>query len=225
MTKQILLLILFLPLSFSCKNAVDAENQIRKPLKVLILGNSITYHSPDAELGWNGDWGMAATAADKDFESVLTKMLTDSGKYEVNLVARNIAVWERDFKQDLSQHPEVFSNDYDVVIIRLGENVDQEAPTFSDYENELNILINRVKGPKAKVIITGTVWNAPAKDGVHQKIAKANQYHYVSLLDFQNGAENYATGQFANQGVSAHPSDIGMASLAKILFEQITAIY
>ena len=35
--------------------------------KVLIYGNSIALHGPLAKIGWTNNWGMAASAPEKDF--------------------------------------------------------------------------------------------------------------------------------------------------------------
>ena len=40
--------------------------------RILVVGNSITRHGPNAEIGWgNRDWGMAASAPEKDFVHLL----------------------------------------------------------------------------------------------------------------------------------------------------------
>ncbi len=39
--------------------------------KVLILGNSITIKEPSAELGWSGNWGMAASSKEKGYVHLL----------------------------------------------------------------------------------------------------------------------------------------------------------
>ena len=40
--------------------------------RILFLGNSLTLHGPKPEIEWTGNWGMAASAQDKDFVHLLT---------------------------------------------------------------------------------------------------------------------------------------------------------
>ena len=61
------------------ENTVEGFNQIKEsdlisyignsdaPLKILIIGNSITRHGPKPEIGWNRDWGMAASCEENDY--------------------------------------------------------------------------------------------------------------------------------------------------------------
>ena len=46
--------------------------------KLLFLGNSITQHGPKPEIGWTGNWGMAASALDKDYVHVLAARVESS---------------------------------------------------------------------------------------------------------------------------------------------------
>lgn len=41
--------------------------------RVLFLGNSVTIHGPSAEIGWTGDWGMAASCAENDYVHVFMR--------------------------------------------------------------------------------------------------------------------------------------------------------
>ena len=55
--------------------ASSASAETLAPLKVLFVGNSITLHGPKADIDWHGNWGMAATSADKDYVHLVTKAL------------------------------------------------------------------------------------------------------------------------------------------------------
>jgi len=82
-------------------------------------------------------------------------------------------------------------------------------------------MINHFKTQGSKVIITGNAWYAPEKDFIQEKVAIDNGYIFIPFDDFRNHSENYALGQFENDGVSAHPSDTGMLNIATLLFNSI----
>ena len=57
------------------QNAEDqkAFDPAKKGPRVLFVGNSITLHSPRPQIGWTSNWGMAASARDKDYVHLLQK--------------------------------------------------------------------------------------------------------------------------------------------------------
>ena len=46
---------------------------------MLIVVNSITRHGPNKEIGWDGDWGMAASCPECDYVHRLFSMLKEDG--------------------------------------------------------------------------------------------------------------------------------------------------
>lgn len=156
-TFSILLLLFFL---FSCQSD-DNSNELaysETDLRILIVGNSITHHSPAPNLGWYGDWGMAASAPDKDFKSVYTQKLEKYlSKRKVFVSSKNISAWENDFNYNLNEYVDISNKVYDILIVRLGENVGTQSYQLSNYGYALKQMINHFKTSDTKVIITGNI--------------------------------------------------------------------
>ena len=62
--------------SMSAWNATSAAGEQRlgvlKANRILFLGNSLTLHGPREEIGWKHNWGMAASAPERDFVHLVT---------------------------------------------------------------------------------------------------------------------------------------------------------
>lgn len=43
--------------------------------RILFCGNSLTRHGPKADIGWTNDWGMAASAPERDYVHLLVQAL------------------------------------------------------------------------------------------------------------------------------------------------------
>lgn len=204
--------------SSSCHDRKDDFVTEKPAIKVLILGNSIVKHAPEPSIGWNGDWGMAASSKEKDFVSVFTEHVKKSNYFKsVVIDSENIAFWENDFNYDLNQLIDISKRDYDILIVRLGENV----AAVEGYEVALNKMINHFKNINTTTIITGLVWYNQSKEDIHKKVAKENGYKYISLSAFRNQQNNYSYGLFEDTGVAAHPSDLGMIALADSLYQSV----
>jgi alpha-galactosidase len=189
------------------------------------LGNSITHHGALPEIGWPNDWGMAASSKDKDYVHVLMDTLTKSHKnIHWDYHYHSIAYWERDFNFDFSTDNLVkvdLNYKPDILIIRLGENVQDEYAKNNDYESALVKLINKFKSENSKVIITGNFWPNAFKDNIQRAVASKNNYSFVDLSELSNDINNQAGGKFENPGVAMHPSDFGMRNIAIKILDQI----
>ncbi len=67
------------------------------PQRILFLGNSITKHGPKADIGWTGNWGMAASAEDKDYVNLVTKGIAALSTTPPQTLVQNIAEFERTY--------------------------------------------------------------------------------------------------------------------------------
>ena len=105
-------------------------------MKLLILGNSLTRHAPAPQIGWHGDWGMAASTREHDFVHRLCTKLEEAG-VTVDLRFGNVADFERNPAQN---HGAYFADDLafapDVLVLRICENTpaDKYAEFAAAYE-------------------------------------------------------------------------------------------
>ncbi len=123
--------------------------------RILFLGNSITLHAPAANIGWTGNWGMAASSEDKDFVHLLTEQVAKAAGGKPKIIVRNIADFERGLetfdiqerlKEELAFRPEL-------VILAIGENCatpdsDEAKKAFSNAVTHLVTTSRRTVIPK-----------------------------------------------------------------------------
>lgn len=185
--------------------------------RILVVGNSITRHGPLSEIGWENDWGMAASALEKDYVHRLYAMLRDAGQY-VLMRIRQCSYWEGNFdKEDvLSRYDEERAFDADIVVFRLGENVrtQDQAALRAGLERFASHIC-----PSGKMIFVTCFWENPLVDEVIRSVAK--ERGDLCLNGFLAYDNNMALGQFWHEGVSIHPSDAGMEKIAKLIFDAL----
>jgi hypothetical protein len=187
--------------------------------RVLVLGNSITYAPANPSVGWNGNWGMAASVADSDFVHVLTKRLkTVNPANEV--LSKNIAEFEVKFDTyNLDANLKTLRDTKPaLIVIRIGENVTRntEAALFEQkYKQLLDYF--KADNPSVRILAAGSVW--PDREMPTEVMKKYSDF--IPLVFMQSDLSNYAFGKFADPGVASHPSDKGMATIANTIFKAV----
>lgn len=205
--------------------SVASAETIPDTLRLLIVGNSITYHAPDPDIGWYGDWGMAASCKENDYVHVLLSKLSDCFPRTTFVrKIQTIVAWEQDFSVDLSLFTEIACFKSDVLVIRLGENVDNTYAKNNDYYGTLTKLIQSYADTSTRVIVTGNFTPFRYKDSIQRSVALDHGWYYVDLYYTGILRENTAYGLFADAGVASHPSDAGMKKIAESLYYVIQEI-
>lgn len=217
-----------------CGQSVNAKPERELKLgrleigKVLFLGNSITLHGPKSDIGWTGNWGMAASAPEKDFVHLLLDQITREagGKPEVKI--RNLADFERrllDFPLEEGLKEEL-AFEANLVIVALGENAtspktEAERETFSRAFD--NLLAKLAAHGQPTILVRNSFWPDDAKDQLMQQAARRANAVYVDLEKL--GADpSHAAGserQIEHAGVAAHPGDKGMEAIAARLWKSL----
>ncbi len=219
-----------------------------KPLKVLLIGNSYTSHAPDTTKGWIGNWGMAASSADKDYAHLLTSMLNKNSK-NTEVLIRNISPIEKDFSKNgidtnaSMYYQDAIDFDADIIVATFGANIkditwEDDAGysntsefTKADYKN----IIDKFNPNADAVVIAGDTIAAGSdlnnsKKAAIKGAAEDNGYIYVELDDiissfpvedeYKTNQEQYknALSGEVNSGVLRHPGDTGMSYLANRIY-------
>jgi lysophospholipase L1-like esterase len=200
----------------------------RKAGRILFLGNSITRHGPAAEIGWSGDWGMAASARENDYVHVLVRAIAGTTGSQPEFLAENIADFERQWdsceprdrlRAGLAFHA-------DIVVVAIGENV----PALADEESRegfgksLSRLLGVLKeSGHPGLFVRSTFWPDPVKDAVMRQAAAAVGGAFVDISGLSRDESNYARSErtHAHDGVAAHPGDRGMQAIADLLLQAI----
>lgn len=211
---------------FSCGNIKTAAGK-PKVRRVLILGNSITYHAPKPSIGWEGAWGMAASKKENDYVHLLTAQIKKvSRKCDVKS-ANIVAPFEgRFWNPNLGALDDFKNYKPDLIIFRIGDNVNLDSLSKHSFSQSLATIAQYIKdGRDVKICITSTFWPNPR---VNQEIKKASMEHsweYIDITNIVGDKRTMALNKFKNQGVAIHPSDEGMLKIEKAIWKAIAKFY
>lgn len=210
--------------------------------KILFLGNSITLHPPLIERGWKGNWGMAASAPDKDYVTLLTTRINELSGKQLSLVRVDPSRKRADGTPNLGQAnvvniAEVLERQYasydsaklraqlearpDLVVLQFGENVRMNEFDAAKFTACLKSLVSDLqKTSNPTIFITSQVYGPnPQLDQIKQQIVAEDpaQRVFVDLSGFRP--------EPMNNDFLDHPSDRGMQFIADTLFEAIRKWY
>lgn len=221
MKKNHLLLALFVAFT-AC--STPARNSGQKYNSVVILGNSIVRHMPKADIGWGGPArGMASSVPDSDMVHLLTARF-HAAVPSSRVAAKNIAEWEGAFwKYDLSQLDTLRQMHPDLLVVRIGENVNPDSAKAHNFALHLARLIKYLSGSaQPKVVVFGSFWDSPVVGPLEAQMCTEAGFKFVPLSGLSADPANTAGLQrFPNPGVAHHPGDQGMRLIARTIWENI----
>lgn len=200
--------------------------------RILFLGNSLTLHGPKAEIGWTGNWGMAASAQDKDYVHLLAAAIDartggrlvleptpSDGTKSVenvlniaNILEREYATYEADkIRKQLDWKA-------NIVVLQCGENVPPKGFDADVFRKSLMALLNDLKASSnPQIFVTGNILRGnPGLDVIKRKACAEDPAHRT-FVDISA----YRTNITVN-GPVGHPSNAGMKLIADTLFAAIS---
>lgn len=223
---------------------LSAPVPAEKPLKMLVLGNSITMHPECGK--FVGGCGMCASEPEKDFVHLVARGLERRLGRKVEFLARNIAGFESDFglaemgRRDpllnakaprwKENHADNLVDELamkaDVVIFAIGENVwrvkgEDDRTLFMKEFAKLIELVKANSNPL--VLVRAPFWRAEwPRTWAMERVAKAQKCFYVDAGPLDDEGSTRALGFTGIPGVDAHPGDKGMRLMAEQMLESLT---
>ncbi len=185
-------------------------------MKILYLGNSITLHGINHDIGWHWEWGMAASAQEKDYVHVLNRMIEEGTGETVEFLVRNIADFERmPDTFDLEAYADLRDWNPDVLILRICENTPEDK--IDAFGEAYPKLIEYFRRDDMRIFAVGPFWKQDRKEAWIRKAEDLPGVQYVTLQHLHS-PEYQAIGLFEHAGVAGHPSDKGMEGIAAAIY-------
>ncbi|PMD94832.1 hypothetical protein BWI97_15660 [Siphonobacter sp. BAB-5405] len=206
-------------------------------VKALLIGNSITSHGNDPNQGWNiGDgkaWGMAATAADKDFASIVRARMKASNSNST-LTIGNGFDFERSYWNSYNYNgfqQQVYP--VNLVILRMGDNVDDSAVSANNLYDRYSQLIDvaREANPDVDFIISTSFWTKTNYDNIVRQLVttKRSARSAIELADLagfdKSEYKAYSDWPNAATSVKEHPGNAGHAAIADKVWDKFKVLY
>lgn len=210
-----------------------AESTAVKKDSILFLGNSITRHGPAESIGWTGNWGMAASAEDKDYAHLVVQALSEpaaNGGAVPAFRAVNVADFERQYAEYPVEKNLLEYIDFapDLLILAIGENVPalhSEQSETQFYNSVVSLLKAFQKKGNPTIVVRSCFWPCPKKDAALKRAASAVGAIFVDISGLAKDEANYARSErrFSHAGVAAHPGDRGMKAIADAIVDAVRA--
>ncbi len=206
----------------------EAEVNAKAVRKILFLGNSITLHPPAESIGWTNNFGMAASAEEKDYVHLVTAALAQHTGAKQEIRVRNIADFERNYATyDVDKElQDLFAFGPDLVVLAVGEN----TPGLGSDEAKAQFkagVIRILKGALAKrhplIVVRSCFWADAAKDQMLREACQEANAIFVDAGPIGGDPANAARSErpYKHESVAGHPGDKGMQALADAIVQAI----
>lgn len=196
--------------------------------RVLFLGNSITLHGPLPSIGWSGNWGMAASSAEKDYVHLVAARIAKAAGASPELKVANIADFERqhdtyDVAAGLKAELEFNA---DIVVVAIGENVPalgSDAAKAKYAAAYARLLAELKKHGHPAIFVRSCFWPDPAKDEIMKQASVNAGVTFIDIAPLGRDESNAARSErkIDHAGVAGHPGDKGMQAIADAIWAAI----
>jgi len=200
--------------------------------KFLVIGNSVSLHGKCSY--WWGEWGMAASKQEYDYVHLIAQQLSYEAKIRPEII--QFSAWElqnHDRNEALQLLNKYDFNNYEFIIVQLGENIADDSTFVEDF-HELLSYVRGKSGPEKQIFVFGNFWSNASMDETKTTICKMLSAEFISMESIQK--EQYQCGlnrvvfdgngnthAVEHEGVAAHPNDEAMKYYADEVLRRIRA--
>lgn len=199
------------------------------PNKILFIGNSL--------LNGFGTFGMCASDSKNDYYYHVTQYLK---QFKPDGVWDKIhgAPWEQAETKSVADkwvndNIKNKATDYDLVIVQLGDNVNNEARNEL-FKTSCKELLQAIRShmPKARVVWAGEWYATPQRQSIIEQSCKETGSIFIDITDLNGRINQAAIGDIishdngtqstvTSSGVASHPGNKGMKAIADRLIERL----
>ena len=199
------------------------ETRARAPA-ILVMGNSIMRNPPLPQIGWTGDWGMAATALEKDYAHQLVRILGEKGlELELHLAERDCPDCDGAIDEQIHNMDQVRRAHPRYVVVQLAEHSGEIELRSGKLTAQYRSLLRGLTSEGVPHIYCVSSWGekdpeGPHASGIRAALVDFPGVKYVDISSVAADTANYGdTAIFADAGVRWHPGDAGMRKIAEAI--------
>ncbi len=194
------------------------KNDSKGGRSMLFMGNSITRHAPKPEIGWTGNWGMAASAEEKDYVHCIIRSLSEETGTAPRVMIENLVEFEKQYAtyDAGTKLKNALAFKAATVILAIGENVPalRSETSRTQFSASVTKLLEAFKANgNPTIVVRSCFWADKAKDEILKQACQKVGGIFVDIGSLGRDASNKAP-QFTHSGVAAHPGDKGMQAIA-----------
>lgn len=199
--------------------------------KILFLGNSITRHGPYPAIGWTNNWGMAASALEKDYVHVVQSAVAELTGAVPDIMIQSGAPFERGYTNYNveAEFADAFAFAPDLFVLAIGENVPAftSEEQITQFKDGVARIINGVRAQSQPIVVVRSCfWANATKDLALSQVSRQAGAIFVNIGALGADESNLARSEptFSDpiyNTINTHPGDKGMSEIANAIVQAV----
>jgi len=182
--------------------------------EMLVVGDAISCCAPIPKLGWNHDWGMAATERKNDYAHRLCAELKKSSP-DLKLTVDSIM-----YQDTMTGWVHLIPCSADLIVIQLSENY-KGGISLEEYGDAYGQMIEELCENGEKTVVCLGPWKNTQLEPVIARAAANHGAVYLSLQGIRSDPANLAAADGKYPKLGDMPGDLGMKKIAEAILNSL----